>query len=459
MIMSLESFMQQALSHQPIKGRLLVAYSGGLDSTVLLYLMAQAKRELKLSASIIAVHVNHQLSVDANRWERHCESVCGRLQIDYRSARVDINKNGKGLEAAAREARYKVFEAFIEPKDILLMAHHRNDQAETFLLRLMRGAGVLGLSAMPVERALGTGQIWRPLLNVSRDELEAYANKNKLQWVEDDSNVSLNFDRNFLRHKIIPTLLSRWPHAIKQLQSTTARLEETQQLLNDLAAIDFQDLDERAERYGYSIDYHRCALLSAGRIANLMRYWCQQKGLMKPNRNQLLQIQTQFFGAGVHLSSALVAWGACECRLFNNRFYLMPSLPSFSAATRQITVGEDHKVNLGEAGELVFNDVMIKTQNISIRWRQGGERCRPIDRQHSQTVKKLLQEHHLETWLRDRVPLVYCDEQLVAVADLWLCEEIANHVNIENKQELAGSPSKGAAAQQLSAKNLLVWSL
>jgi tRNA(Ile)-lysidine synthase len=290
MIMSLESFMQQALSLQSIKGRLLVAFSGGLDSTVLLHLMAQAKRELKLPASIIAVHVNHQLSVNANSWERHCESVCERLQIDCRSARVDINQNGKGLEAAAREARYKVFEAFIEPKDTLLMAHHRNDQAETFLLRLMRGAGVLGLSAMPVERALGTGQIWRPLLNVSRDELEAYANKNKLQWVEDDSNLSLNFDRNFLRHKIIPTLLSRWPQAIKQLQVTTARLDETQQLLNDLAAIDFQDLDERAERYGHSIAYHKCALLSAGRIGNLLRYWCKQKGLVRPNRDQLLQI-------------------------------------------------------------------------------------------------------------------------------------------------------------------------
>ncbi len=163
MIMSLECFMQQALSRQSVTGRLIVAYSGGLDSTVLLHLMAQAKHQLDLTASVIAVHVNHQLAADANAWERHCESVCERLHIDFISERVDINKNGKGLEDAARDARYKVFEALVEPNDILLMAHHSNDQAETFLLRLMRGAGVLGLSAMPAERALGTGKLWRPL--------------------------------------------------------------------------------------------------------------------------------------------------------------------------------------------------------------------------------------------------------------------------------------------------------
>ncbi len=461
MIMSLESFMQQALSRQSVTGRLLVAYSGGLDSTVLLHLMAQAKHQLDLTASVIAVHVNHQLAADANAWERHCESVCERLDIDFISERVDINKNGKGLEDAARDARYKVFEALVEPNDILLMAHHSNDQGETFLLRLMRGAGVLGLSAMRAERALGTGKLWRPLLEVSRDELEAYANKNNCQWVEDASNVSLNLDRNFLRHKIIPTLVSRWPQAIKQLQTTSARLEQAQHLLSDLAAIDFQDLDERVERYGQSIAYQKCAALSAGRISNVLRYWCSKKGFAAPSSDQLSQIHTQFFNAGAQQSSAVVTWGACECRQFNNRLYLMPLLASFRPPAKYMSVGEGNKVKLGVAGELVLNKAMFKTQKLSIRWRQGGERCTPINRAHSQTVKKLLQEYQLETWLRDRVPLIYCDDQLVAVADLWLCKEIVDYVDIENNEDRAAADNRieHGATVQISAKKLLAWSL
>lgn len=453
--------MQQALSRQSVTGRLLVAYSGGLDSTVLLHLIVQAKRGLKLSTPIIAVHVNHQLSANANSWQRHCESVCNSLNIAYSSERIEIKKSDKGLEAAARDARYKVFETLIQPNDILLMAHHSNDQAETFLLRLLRGAGALGLSAMRAERTLASGKLWRPLLEVSRNELEIYASNNNLQWVEDDSNVSLDFDRNFLRHEIVPILLPRWPQVIKQLQATSTRLRETHHLLSDLAAIDFESLDERPERYGHSIDHHKCTLLSAGRISNLLRYWCKQRGFETPSSYQLSQIQRQFFSGGTPLSSALVAWGTCECRQFNKRFYLMPSLASFHPPIAPVSMGGHRKVQLGVAGELVLNRAVLKAQNLSVRWRRGGERCQPIDRVHSQTVKKLLQEYRLETWLRDRVPLIYCDDQLVAVADLWLCKEIASCIDIEDSQDetVATDKSKGTANQQISAQSLLVWSL
>lgn len=462
--MSLESFMQQALTQQPSKGRWVIAFSGGLDSTVLLHMVTKANQKLATPKRIVALHVNHQLSTYANEWERHCRSVSEGLEVDVVAKRVDLNVDGKGIEAAAREARYQVFENFLELDDTLLMAHHANDQAETFLLRLMRGAGVLGLSAMRTERVLGVAKLWRPLLDIGREEIEAYAGDNNLTWVEDDSNTSLDFDRNFLRHKPIPIFLSRWPQAVKQLCATSSRLDEAQQLLNDLAAIDYQELDERAQRYGRSVDYKKCAVLTTARLSNVLRYWCALKNYPVPSSDQLAQIHTQFFSKSAQLSSAVVAWGACECRQFNGRFYLMPLLKKFTPLNNidiSIDVGKEKNVKLGAGGELAINSAsfttsVFNTKKVSIRWRQGGERCTPIDRAHSQTVKKLLQEYQLETWLRDRVPLIYCDDQLIAVGDLWLCKEIYNYIDLENKS-LSENGLEDLSAK-ITAKNLFSWS-
>jgi tRNA(Ile)-lysidine synthase len=468
-IMSLESFMQQALSQQPLNGRLLIAFSGGLDSSVLMHLIVKANQQLAVPKTIIALHINHQISTFANDWEHHCKTVCEALKIDFIAERVDISTSGKGFEAAAREARYKVFEEFVKEGDILLMAHHANDQAETFLLRLMRGAGVLGLSAMRAERALGSGQLWRPLLDFSRVDLETYAKANNLQWVEDDSNASIDFDRNFLRHQLMPIFLARWPQAIKQLQATSARLEQAQKLLDDLAAIDFQGLDERPERYGQSVAYKKCSALSADRLTNVLRYWCDKNGFSVPSADQLSQIHAQFFSTSARLSSAVVTWGDCECRQFNDRFYLMPLLKAFIPAGDHVLDRSQKNINLGVAGDLMINWSILKPKKLSIRWRQGGERCSPIDRAHSQTLKKLLQEYQLETWLRDRVPLIFCDDQLLAVGDLWLCKEIYHIINIENNQSESAikkaqenSISKESDANKtdskINVKDLIVWS-
>lgn len=480
--MSLDSFIQQALSQQSIKGRWVIAYSGGLDSTVLLHMVTKANQKLATPKTIVALHINHQLSTYANEWESHCQQIAEALAVEWMSERVDVSVSGKGIEAAARGARYQVFENFLEQDDTLLMAHHANDQAETFLLRLMRGAGVLGLSAMRSERVLGVAKLWRPLLDIGREELETYAGDNNLMWVEDDSNSSLDFDRNFLRHEPIPILLSRWPQAVKQLCATSSRLDEVQQLLNDLAAIDFQELDEREERYGHSIAYKKCAALSAERLTNVLRYWCAQQRFAVPSSDQLSAIHSQFFSMNVPLSSAVVAWGDCECRQFNGRFYLMPLLKKFKPSNNiviSIDIGEEKNIKLGVAGELNINrassnNPVFNAKKVSIRWRHGGERCTPIDRAHSQTVKKLLQEYQLETWLRDRVPLIYCDDQLIAVGDLWLCKAITNYIDIENSKDaslddnILESPDNKKSstktdakkkATKIAATDLFVWSV
>ncbi len=440
--MSLESHMLAQLQSKPNISRWVIAYSGGLDSTVLLHVVAKANKNLTSPKTVCALHVNHQLSPFADTWQQHCQQQAEQCDVGFFSRVVELKQEGQGVEAAARKARYDVFESFLEAGDCLLMAHHSDDQAETLLLRLLRGAGVLGLGAMPYERALGKGMLYRPFLDCSREELTEYIKQHHINWVEDESNESIAFDRNYLRHQVMPLLAQRWQQAKKQLVKTAVRLQKTQQLLNDLATLDLQQLDERIERYGFSIDWKKCKALDQERISNLLRFWCESKNITLPNGQQLQQIHEQFFSSNAMLTSAIVKWGNYECRQFNQRFYMMPSLGTFFQPNECIEWNVKQSIDLGSAGKLSATSTVlsntvdsIKVLNseilgkaVTIRWRKGGERCTPAGRASSQLVKKLLQEYQLETWLRDRIPLVYVDEHLAAVGDLWICEEfVAKH--------------------------------
>ncbi len=183
-----------------------IAFSGGLDSTVLLHLLASAEALPPLSA----VHVHHGLQSAADTWPSHCQSICDRLGVPLRVMRVQVQP-GASLERAARDARYRAFTEVIGAGEVLLTGQHRDDQAETLLFRLLRGAGVRGAAAMPVHRPLAGGHLVRPLLDVSRTELVAYADEHQLKWIEDPSNADMQFSRNYLRHRVIPTLTERWP--------------------------------------------------------------------------------------------------------------------------------------------------------------------------------------------------------------------------------------------------------
>jgi tRNA(Ile)-lysidine synthase len=439
--MSLELLMLEQLKRKPNVKRWVVAFSGGLDSTVLLHLLVAARDSLSSSIACCALHINHQLSLQSDQWQQHCQNQCQRLNIPFFSEKVDVTVDGKGVEAAARDARYQVFSEFLNSDDALVMGHHRDDQAETFLLRLMRGAGVLGLSSMAHERKFDDSVIFRPLLDVSRQQLEAYAKEKGLTWVEDESNQSLAFDRNLLRHEIIPRLESRWPQVKKQLVNTVGHLQQSQRLLGELAEIDLQQLDSRKERCGVSIDWNRLRTLSMDRISNVLRFWCQQQSIPLPNTQQMAQIHEQFFSQNAMLTSAIVQWAGYELRQFNRRLYLMKALENFDAQNDVRKWDIEGDFDLGQGDKLIRLSPGVKvstvgaksvaslnikgSEQIEIRWRQGGERCTPVGRSGSQTVKKLLQEYQLETWLRDRVPLVYIDGQLAAVGDLWVCEGFA----------------------------------
>jgi tRNA(Ile)-lysidine synthase len=381
-----------------------VGFSGGLDSTVLLHALAQ----LQLPVTIRALHINHQISPDANQWQAQCAAVCAQLGIEFVAEKVRVINSGKGIEDAAREVRYAVFERYVDVGDCLLTAHHANDQAETLLLRLLRGTGPRGLAAMAAQRPFGRAHLYRPLLSFSRAELEDYAREHQLIWVDDESNQDDHYDRNFLRNQVLPLLASRWPSFQRKWQQTAELCARQEQLLETIAQEDVVSAELRPERVGQSIDLEFVRSLSPVRQQNLLRYWLRSAGYSTPEQSHWQQIQQQLFN-GREDAEANVAWGDVSLRIFRSRLFLLPvKLPAMTLDL--VAADNSHSPRL-----------KASLPSLHVRSRQGGERCKPAGRNHSQTLKKLLQEYGLEPWLRDLLPLVYSGEALVAVGALWIC--------------------------------------
>ena len=251
-----------------------IAFSGGLDSTVLLHLLASLAKIENLPP-VSAVHVHHGLQAAADAWPAHCQSVCDALGVPLRVMRVQVSP-GASLERAAREARYQAFMQVMEAGEVLFTGQHRDDQAETLLFRLLRGAGVRGLASMPEHRPLAQGHLVRPLLAFSRSELEAYAHQHQLQWIEDPSNADPRFSRNYLRHRVFPTLTERWPQAITHLARTAEHMAEAQGLLDELALMDLQRADQPSTFPWLplpSLALEPLRELSDARQRNALRHW------------------------------------------------------------------------------------------------------------------------------------------------------------------------------------------
>ena len=407
-----------------------VALSGGLDSTVLLHALCA----LQLPVTLKAVHVNHQISPNADDWQAQCAALCRCLGVEFHSHKVEVKNAGKGIEDAAREARYEVFLACLSPGDLLLTGHHSDDQSETLLLRLMRGTGPRGLAAMAQARSLGAAILWRPLLKFSRSELEAYAQSEQLSWVEDESNLSQAYDRNYLRSQVMPLLQQRWPEFQQRWQQTAEICAANESLLEELAAQDLVLAECRAEKIGTSLNAIYVASLSPARRQNLLRYWLRKTGFTTPELLHWQQLNAQFFSAGRADANPDVSWGNVSMRLFRQRLYALPLAKLASVDANLVhpwPLAASALIELGAAGTLealtaISTDKSFLRADVSqleVRYRQGGERCRPAGRAHSQTLKKLLLEYEVEPWLRERLPLVFYRDQLVAVADFWVCAD------------------------------------
>lgn len=404
--------------------RFIIGYSGGADSHALLH----AVSSLDLPQELLALHVNHGLSPNADNWQRHCESVCVDLHIPFCSEKIHVVRSDGGLENAARQARYDIFARHVGSGDVLLLAHHADDQLETFFLRLLRGAGVRGLGGMPEWRAVGDGCIYRPWLACLRDEIREYAAQHALVWVEDESNADMQFDRNYLREKVLPVLQTRWPRAGRSIARSMSWCGEADAVADELAEIDYFACYPHAERLGFSLSYAYLRGLSHARRRNVLRLWFTRCGIMSPG-HRVLDTILETIDARVD-ASPVVSWSEWQCRRYQGRLYVMPQmLPIVTERVWDCRVTEELSDN--SFGHLSFIPAQSRGmrldagKSLCIAFAREGLRCKPQGRTHSQSLKKLFQESGIPPWLRERTPLIYQEDHLLAVGDWWICADAA----------------------------------
>ncbi len=401
-----------------------VAYSGGLDSHVLLHALVQVRD--RLGAAIGAVHVNHALQADADSWEEHCRNVCRDLGVDYVSLRVNAGAaTGDSPEAAARDSRYAALAEWLPAGECLLTAQHQDDQAETLLLQLLRGSGVNGLAAMPLLGTLGRGQLLRPLLGFARRQLLAYAEANGLCWIEDPSNRDSAFDRNFLRARVFPLLQERWPAAAVTLSRSAAHCAEASSLLEQLGEQDLAGI--RAGRKD-RLSLGRLVALPMQRQRNVLRLWIRQTTGAVPSAAVLARIQNDVLHSRRD-AEPCVRWGAHEVRRYRDDLYLLQQR-SEPDNSRILEWPLPQPLALPGAGGVLNATpgtgrgirASAVESGVRVSWRRGGERCLPAGRGQHHSLKKLFQERGIPPWERSRIPLIYINDQLAAVAGLWVCE-------------------------------------
>jgi tRNA(Ile)-lysidine synthase len=412
----------ECLADKP--ARYVVAFSGGLDSSVLLHALANLPIEGKKRVSVVALHVDHGLQPESLSWSEQCAAMAAELGIEFRSIKVNVQlESGKGPEASARDARYSALHAELCDDDWLLSAHHREDQAETLLLNLIRGSGPAGVAGIGSIRRFGPGWLARPMLSINRAHIEAYASDNELRWVEDPSNTDRRFDRNFLRHEVMPRLKSRWSDIAARLQRSAGHAGEASQLLVELAEIDLNNLGSNSAR----IPIDGLTGLPAARQRNVIRYALRDQGLSTPTAMQLDRIMNEVIPARED-AQPLVSWPGAAVRRYRNGLYLMPE--NLAAAIESVSISGNELLLGSGLGRLCFEagtDVGLSKElfesGLTVKARVGGERISPVGQAHTRELKKLLQADGIVPWMRDRLPLVYSGDRLVAVGDLWLAAD------------------------------------
>lgn len=399
---------------QPWRGSasLCVAFSGGMDSTVLLYAMAQLAKQHELPP-LRAIYIHHGLQVEAQTWPLHCQAVCDQLQVPLVVLEVDVAATAS-VEQAARVARYAAFEQYLNTDEVLLMAQHQDDQAETLLFRLMRGTGVAGLRGIPESRVLPRGQVVRPLLGVSHQQLLKYAQQQQLSWVEDPSNATDTFDRNYLRRQVIPALKSRWPSMQQNLQRTAQHMDEAQQLLDELAAEDLLRIrvDPLEQWLNVpSLNMSGLRELSLLRQKNLLRYWLAPFTLL-PDTAHWASWET-LRDAQTDARPVWQLHGGALLRSQNKLYWLTDCWLQTPPALN-LTITKAGRYKLPANGYLLVEGEV--SAPLHVRYRQGAERFFVAGRGH-RDLKRLLQEYKVPTFLRLRLPIVCLDQQPVALAN------------------------------------------
>ncbi len=407
-------------------GPVLVAFSGGLDSTVLLHALAQAPAIR--AHGLRAMHVHHGLQAPADDWAAHCARFCESVGVPLSIARVDVARDsGDGLEAAARKARYDVFETALAAGEVLATAHHRDDQAETFLLRALRGSGPDGLAAMRPWRKFAAGRHWRPLLETPRDELLAYAQKHDLSWLDDPSNEDTRHDRNFLRQRILPLLRERWPQADAAFARSSVLNADAVELLDQedaLALAMVRSVDPQALSASALLE------LTAPRRARVLRRWIEALGFPPLPGAGIVQIESDLLWARAD-ARARFLWRDVVIERWRDLLHVQRQRePLPTEWSTEWDGSEPLPLPGGDRLELEGADAFVSPCRVSAR--RGGERILLPGRMHSHALKNVLQELGVPPWEREALPLVHDRAgALAAVADFaysadfdaWLREQ------------------------------------
>ena len=431
------------LETHAVRGRrVAVGLSGGVDSVVLLDVLGRLRNDFRLALS--AIHVNHQISAHALEWEAFCKALCQARGVALTVRKVQVPRDGRGVEAAARGLRYQAY-ARIEA-DFVALAHHLDDQVETFLLQLLRGAGPKGLAAMPALRKAESGRmkaeveqdrakrdtssfilsscILRPLLEVKRNEIEAYATARKLEWIEDDSNADSRYDRNFLRNELLPRLETRFPAYRETLSRASRNLADYSELADDLAALDAHAFNDGM------VPVESLRGLSDARALNLLRRMFASRGLPMPNRTRLEETLRQCRDVGAD-SEVHVSFGSHGLRCFRGRVGIVEESGAMPADWYTQWDGRRELLLPAGLGMLRARSALgegiaeryFAQQGVTVRGRSGGERMRPADSRPRRTLKNLLQETAVPPWERERMPLLFIGDALAWVPGIGAAAE------------------------------------
>lgn len=405
--------------------KLTVAFSGGLDSTVLLNLMHQLQNEIPFY--LRAIHVNHGLSEHADDWANFCNQTCIDLNVPINIIPVSVDlSSGIGVEAAARHARYQVLNAI--DADLICLGHHQDDQAETFLLQLARGAGVKGLAGM-AEIDLGR-RLVRPLLNVKQTELRQYAEHHQLKWIVDESNENQKFDRNFVRHTLIPTFNKRYTDVTNQIARAAMHMGEANVLLDDLASIDSAIVLEPAEPFDL-LKLEALYTLSQARQANFIRWWLAKGAVGMPSAEVLKQIVSQLKSKKTDASIKIKVSENLYVMRYQKMAYLV-SIPPIRSNINLLWQGEEIMIlpdqsrlffikKLGEGFAYKRGGSNIK---LRIKNREGGEYFKPSLERPRRHLKTIMQSLSIPPWQREQLPLVFMDETLVIIPNYGVNAEM-----------------------------------
>lgn len=419
----------EVLKSYPKSCAYVVGFSGGADSTALLHALVKLKD--RLDTPVSAVHVNHGLHSHADDWQQHCKVFCRQFGIELKCLKISLDRqSGRGLEAEARHLRYRAIEALLEQGATLLTAHHADDQAETLLLNLMRGSGVDGLSAMPEHRPLGNGFLQRPLLGYENRDLITYLERHEVEWIDDPSNEYLDHDRNFMRHRVVPLLEQRWPNINSRLSLTRHAMAGARALLEDMADAHLAENLRHRNVLEFST-----SMAKDPHLFNLViRRWVGRAGATPIPSQRLAELRQQLRGADSNHQVEL-RWNGRAIRFYQGELWLSES--EAVQCPDMAWPANANALDLGPAlGLLAFHSrdgstqpaissSTVATEGLKITSRAGTPSTLIRIRGHHKTLKSLFQGFGVPVWLRDSIPLLELDGELLAIGDWCLSDEFA----------------------------------